>query len=350
MSSNIKIFKLNYSGSFEEIPQENLLDHFTLFDIITFYNPTLKRLYIWIGKKASQTLKSHIPRVREIFSEQYPELNILRNITIESGFESAELLDLIGISETKIKNHIKNLEIRLLPSLSEINRLKETIDKKFLSEDYEEAIKLAKNILKLAQEIDDVSLEIDQKNFINEAQTRLKAKNLHQEIEKDCLNALNEFQKLASIDKNKEAHYVVSKLKKKYDNDINLYSIPVFQDLILKDENLLNVLRTEQTNLYNQLDDLEIQYNRYLNENYLEKADATLKKAKLLVNQIIEEEISKKWIFLESKLKEAKEAFINRIEKLSKNALNYLDKGKISNSLEMFEKIIFELDKNIEAK
>jgi len=346
MSSNIKIFKLTYSGSFNEITLENLLQNFTLFDIITFYDPSIKRLYIWIGKKASQSLKSHIPKVRELLHEQYPELKILRNITIESGSESSEFFKIIGKSKIELDKRIRDLEIKLLPSIAEINKLKEAADKNFLLENYKEAIDIGNKILKLAQEIDDESLEIDQKSFIREAQIRIKAVNVIKEIENDCKDTLIEFQKLINNNNIKEAHNIVTKLKEKYENDIKLYSIPLFHDLILKDENILFNLRTEQTKIHNKLDDLEFRYNKCLNDNYLEKAGKIIKDAKSLVNQLIEDDISKRWIFLDSKLKEAKEAFIERIEKLSKNALTYLDNGEILKTLEIFEKIIIELDKS----
>jgi hypothetical protein len=349
MSSNIKIFKLNYSGSFEEIPRDNLIIQFSLFDVISFYNPTLKRMYIWIGKKASPSLKSHIPRVREIFSEQYPDIKILRNITVESGSESSEFIDFIGISEKELEKRIKNLEILLLPSIAEINRLKESADKNFFLENYEDAIEMGRKILKLAEEINDESLKIDQQNFIKEAQARIKAHKKFEEIKDDSIKAIDQFQNLVDKEKIKEAHELVNQLKGKYDNDINLYSIPIFQELIMKDENLIYNLRSAQKKIYNKLDDLEIQYNRYLHENYLEKASRTIKSAKSLVNQLIEEKVSNKWKFLESKLKEAKEAFIKRIEKLSKNALSYLDKRMISDSLAKIEKIIIELEKITEV-
>jgi len=84
MSSDIKIFKLNYSGTFEEILPEKLLNNLSLFNVLTFYIPNQKRMYVWIGKKVSQSLKSHIPQIRVAISREHPELQILRNITIES--------------------------------------------------------------------------------------------------------------------------------------------------------------------------------------------------------------------------------------------------------------------------
>ncbi len=183
MSSNIKIFKLNYSGTFEEISEEKILLSFTLFDILTFYVPNQRLMYIWIGKKVSQSLKKLIPQIRGAISSEYPELKILRNITIESGLEPAEFLSIIGITEEVLKVRIKKLETNLYPILSEINRLKEKVDKYFISENYNMAIDAAQKIVNLAKDIDDDSLEQDQINFINEARARAQASEILHQIE-----------------------------------------------------------------------------------------------------------------------------------------------------------------------
>ena len=349
MSLNIRIFRLNYSGSFDEIPEMDLQKQLTLFNIVVFYNPDQKRLYIWIGKRVSQSLRRYIPRLREIITSEYPELRILRNIIIESGSESIEFLNTINLTEIDIKRQIKNLEEKLIPSLSKISKLRETADKNFISEKYHMAIKVAEKILKLANEINDNSLEMDQKNFIFEAKIRINARKIIQDIKKECKVALNEFQNLINTNKIKEAHKVIIMLKKKYQKNPILYSNPDFQDLLLKDEKLLFNIRTEQKKIQSQLDSLEVQYKKYLNKNYLEKANRVLKDAKLLLNQLTKVSTSKKWAFLMSNLNEANEAFIRRIEILSKEGLMYLDKGKISECLEIFEKIIIELDKSIKV-
>jgi len=347
MISDIKIFKLNYSETVEEISQENLLKQLNLFNILTFYVSNQKRMYIWIGKRASQTLKSHIPKIREIISKDYPELNILRNITIESGTEPSNLLEILNISKEELNNHIRNLELRLLPFLSEINKLKGAADKKFISEDYNAAISLAEKILKISEDINDESLEIDQKNFINEAQIMNKAHGILQEIESEATQVVKTFQKLRDDGKFKEAHDLVINLKQKYEKDYNVYSIPIFQELILKDENLIYNLRSEQKELNSRLDDLEIQFNKFIKNYYLKKANSVLVEAKGLIVDLIEEKVSKRWNYLEQTLIEAKESLVYQIQKFSKEAIEFLEKGEIIKTLEHYEKIIEKLEKNI---
>ena len=91
----MKFFKLTYSGSFEELDGEKILDYFNLYNIITIYHPVKKTMYIWTGKRSAQTLKRHIASIRQIFSKEFPRLNVLRYITIESGSESEQFFELI---------------------------------------------------------------------------------------------------------------------------------------------------------------------------------------------------------------------------------------------------------------
>jgi len=234
MSSEIKIFRLNYSGSFEEILPEKLLSNFTLFNILTFYIPNQKRMYIWIGKKTSHSLKSLIPKIRRTISREHPELQILRNITIESGLEPPEFLEIIGIEEAILKLHIKELEIKLLPVLSEISRLKSKADKFFTSNNYEDAIKIAQKIMTLAQSINDDSLEQDQINFIIEARSRARASEILKEIEILCKEATAEFDQLVKVEKYQDAHKLVEEIKKKYENKYNLSINSISSAIIIK--------------------------------------------------------------------------------------------------------------------
>ena len=128
-------------------------------------------------------------------------MQIIRNITIESGLEPPEFLELIGIEEAILKSHIKELERKLLPMLSEINRLKSKADKFFISNSYEDAIKIAQRIVTLAQGINDDSLEQDQINFIIEARSRARASEILQEIEILCKETTMEFDQLVKEEK-----------------------------------------------------------------------------------------------------------------------------------------------------
>lgn len=162
MADNLKYFKLNYSGSVEEILREKLLANFNPYSAVIIYIPVERRMYVWIGEKAPKNLKKSSISIREIFNKEYPEISILRNMTIESGSEPNSFFELCGFTEVQLKSHLRSQEIKLLPIISEINRLKEKADNHFMNEEFEEAMELAIKVKQLAKQINDESLVNDQ--------------------------------------------------------------------------------------------------------------------------------------------------------------------------------------------
>ena len=61
----IKIFKLNFDGTFDEIAYENIREVFTIVNILAIYIQKKKIMYVWIGRNATQALKNHVARIRE---------------------------------------------------------------------------------------------------------------------------------------------------------------------------------------------------------------------------------------------------------------------------------------------
>ncbi|MFX1590851.1 MAG: hypothetical protein ACFFC1_22175, partial [Promethearchaeota archaeon] len=295
MIDNIKVFKLTYSGNLEEISQEDILTSFTLFDILTFYLLNQRRMYIWISKKAPQSLKRHIPSIREIFLRDYPNLKILRNITVEFGSEPIAFFEAIEISEKKYRDYLNELETKLLPVLSGINRLKDEADKNFISEKYEKSIIFAQKIIELAKEIDDKSLEVNLLNFIEEAKSRAKAKEVIEQIENECKIKMQIFDNLNKAEKYNEAHKIVMEFRKKYERDYNLFSISVAQELLLKDENMLYNLKQEQQLLKEKVDALKKEVENLISINKLNQAERILEESKGLTEKIIDKEITSKW-------------------------------------------------------
>ena len=346
MSSNIKIFKLNYSGTFKEISEENILLSFTLFDILTFYVPNQRLMYIWIGKKVSQSLKKLIPQIRGAISSEHPELKILRNITIESGLEPAEFLGLIGITEEGMKARIKKLEIKLLPILSEINRLKEKVDKYFISENYNMAIDAAQKIVNLAKDIDDDSLEQDQINFINEARTRAQASEILHQIEDHSKEMIKKFNQLVDVENYREAHSLAEDFKKKYENEYDISSIPLAQQLILKDENMIYSLKIGQEKIKKEIDEFYNSFKTGPNKGNLKQAKEFFGKIKAEIKNLFDDDVINSLKQFETQYDEAKKETVSEIAQVSKEALYNLEKGEISKAIEIFEKIIQKLEFN----
>ncbi|MFX0018066.1 MAG: hypothetical protein ACFFAK_17865 [Promethearchaeota archaeon] len=348
MIDNIKVFKLTYSGNLEEVLQEDILTSFTLFDILTFYLLNQRRMYIWISKKASQSLKRHIPSIRETFLKDYPNLKILRNITVEFGSEPLAFFEAIEISEKTYREYLNELETKLLPVLSGINRLKDEADKNFISEKYEKSIIFAQKIVDLAKEIDDKSLEINLLNFIEEAKSKAKAKEVLLQIESECKIKMQIFDNLNKAEKYKEAHKIVMEFRKKYERDYNLLSISVAHDLLLKDENMLYNLRQEQQLLKAKIDELEREIENLLSFNKLSQAERILEESKRLTDKIIDKEITNKWDSLKNNYIKIKEIKKKEIEELSDVALNFLNKRNLLEAIDNYNEIIDKLEQFIE--
>lgn len=343
MSSDIKIFKLNYSGSFEEILPEVLLNNLSLFNILTFYIPNQKRMYIWIGKRVSHTLKSHIPQIRSAISQEHPELQILRNITVESGLEPPEFLEIIGVEESILKARIKELEIKLLPVLSEINRLKSKADEFFISNNFEDAINISQNIIRLSKTITDDSLEQDQINFIIEARSRARAVKILQDIESLCKEATIEFDQLVKDGKYQHAQNLVENIKQRYANKYNLSTIPLAQQLLLKNENMVYRLKIEQETILKNINDFIISYGVSSDKTDLTKMKNSRERLINMSQQYIDDKINAKLKQVENIYSKIKEDLVTNITQLSSHALKNMENGELSKAIDRFEEIVQNL-------
>jgi predicted metal-dependent hydrolase len=344
MSSEIRIFKLNYSGGIDEILPEELLRNLTLFNILTFYIPNLKRLYIWIGKKASQNLKSQIPQIRTNITQEYPELQIIRNITVESGLEPPEFLEIVGIEENVLSFSIKALETKLLPILSEISKLKSKADKLFISDDYVGAISVAQDIVKLAKSINDDSLEQDQNNFIEEAKSRAIASEVVQEIKVQYKQALKEFEDLVKKEQFRNAHKLVENLKKKYENKYNLLKLPIAQQLILKDENLVYRLKIEQDSLLKEIEIFSKLSEPSANKYNLREIKEFLARIENMDQRFVNGKIPIKLEQIKNRYYEIKNDLINEVSQLSGVAIRNMERGELWRAIDIFETIIRKLE------
>ena len=155
--TSLKVFRLNYFGNFEEITIEtslDLLNLFTLFNILAIYIPINKRMYVWIGKNVTQSLRNYIPEIRTRFSEKLSfQMRILRNITIESGSETYEFFQFINLTGEQLNSHIKEQKIKLEPSIKEIDSLKKKLHSSVKAEDYDEGIIISEQIIELAKKL-----------------------------------------------------------------------------------------------------------------------------------------------------------------------------------------------------
>lgn len=344
MSSNIKVFKLTYSGKFIEASADNELDYFNLFDIIAVFVANQKRMYVWIAKKAAQSLKNHIPQIRQIFSREYPELVILRNITVDAGSEPPEFLEVLGFTKEELLRHLENVETNLLPIISEINRLKNDVDQYFISEEYEKAIFQANKIITLAQKIEDESLERDQMDFIKEAQIKAKAKKKLKEIEEECKIVINEYEKQIEAEDYRGAHNIVEDFKLKYDQDYNLMSIPLAKQIILMDNNLKASINKQNNRIKDDLNTQQKKFEISLSNENMGMLFSIFNQIKELVKQTNETEIEDTWQLIKNQFQKKKETFKAKIIEMTQKANVQLEEKHISDAMKIYESVMNRLE------
>ena len=271
-------------------------------------------------------------------------MQILRNTTIESGLEPLEFLEIIGIEDTILKSNIKELEIKLLPVISEIKRLKSQADKNFISNNYDDAIKIAQKIVTLAKGINDDSLEQDQINFIIEARSRARATELFQEIESLCKEAMMKFDQLVRVEKYQDAHKLVEDIKQKYENEYNLSTIPLAQQILLKDENMVYRLKIEQGPILKQIDNFINSFEKSSYKPNLKKMKDFLERKGNVSQHFIDDKIIYKLKQLNDLYYRTNEDLVNEVSHLSNTALKNMENGELSKAINIFEKIVHKLD------
>ena len=116
----IKIFKLNFDGTFDEIAYENIKDVFTIVNILAIYVQKKKIMYVWIGRNATRSLKNHVAQIREKIKEEFPDYRIIRNITCEMRSEPFEFFENLGITKEELFEQIKYQEKVVIPILDKI--------------------------------------------------------------------------------------------------------------------------------------------------------------------------------------------------------------------------------------
>lgn len=297
ISSNLKIFKLLYSGEIEicEGNKEDPLELFSHVNIIAIYVIDQKRLYIWIGSNASRSLKNYIVHFREVFSKDFPELRVLRYITVEAKSEPFEFFQNVGISREQLRERIKSQEEKLQPIYSEINDLEEEAGKCFEAKEYEEAIEIAKNIIILAEDIDDKYLLKDQNEFIAEAQIRAKNKRLLVEIREKSFIIKEKFENMQEAKEIMNIHEYFEDFKQIYGEYVNLTTLPEIASLLLKEEKMWLDYKYDKEYNQKQISIFENEFKKSLEKEDFKDSKEILARVRKLLPLIDDESLAKKW-------------------------------------------------------
>lgn len=199
----------------------------------------------------------------------------------------------------------KEREINKIRIISEIDRLKVVANNHYLMKRYHKALKIAGEIIELAKSVDLKSLIKEQEEFISEINTFIKVKDTATNFNDYFELLKTKFDHLISENKVIEAHETVQNFIHKIENHYDLNSLPEMQEFIKKEKDLWNNYLGEQDTIKRKLKPLEIQINSYLVTNNFKIAIEILSKAKSLLKNLSDQNITKRWETLESMVLES---------------------------------------------
>ena len=341
VSQDIKAFKLHYSGRFVPCGEEceDLVELFSSVHVLSFYIAGEKRLYTWIGENASQTLKAYIVRFRQIFSEEYPDLRVLRYITVEAGTEPFDFLRSIGISKEDLHSHIDQEVDKLSPVLSKISTLKEQEDNLFNNEQYDQVIEIAKEIISLAEESDNESLRIDQESLIEEAKNRSIATDMLKNIEKDRLKLKAQIENIENSEDVFTLHSQTEKFKETYGEYFDFSRIPDVLTVLEKEEEIWKKY-SETREKTREIEDIENQYLSVYESNDYDTAQKIMEEIKEILLQIDDNQLFIKWNEKEAELEEKIREIDQKIFDLEKEIEESKEKEDLYQIKESCEKLL----------
>jgi len=249
----------------------------------------------------------------------------------------------------------KKLEV-----LSKIDELKVIANNHYLMGKFDEAIKIAEEIMDIAEQARLYSIVREEGEYIANLYKQAKEEHKYIAIRDKFENLEREFYKLVGKGNIEEAHDLVQTFKQLYKKNIDLNSFSNVKEFLSRDSKIWNEFITREQNLIRQLEPLEIQFNSYVSTNNLSLAGETLEQAKALLKKLTNSNILKMWetseiMYLELRkryvLNEIIEKDLNEVSKLTENY--EFDKAKriLDSKIEYLEKEgLSEYNKDIEAK
>ncbi|MFX1435755.1 MAG: hypothetical protein ACFFAA_00910 [Promethearchaeota archaeon] len=277
---------------------KNSLEDLDLSKATEIYEKGLIRLSNLIDEK----IRTKWDGLKKTIQDAKEKINFIEKFNLFSK-EFSQLMGKYQYKELKsnIKELIKQIEVIDLPEYrSKLNLLKSKA---------ETAEQSYNNITNKITELEK-KLKADMKN------------NLFHDVVKDCNKLISLANSIGKIDLAESYYQTLDFTNKKIKE--------------LKD------IETKQEKLKEELLKLEEKFQLLLKEMEIKKLDNILESASNFLSEIVDNDIKKKWNDFKTKFITAKQ-LLEEVELLSKNAIEALDKGSCSDSLEIFEKIIIQL-------
>jgi len=213
INTDLLIHRVNLHGNLIQIQVRHIEEFFTSNQMLVFYQFSSHRLFFWIGKVEGKLLQKYIPLIKNQFKEKFHDLSIIRYFTIDDGEENEELLDVLQISLQEL-NIIKQKgnEWRL-KVLENIQLLEEHRKSALQGEKYHEAIKIAEEIFKEAENIDSFEISEASRQWINEIQDQLDGERRFRHLREDLLTKAYHLRTLIDGKHAVEAHTAADEIR-----------------------------------------------------------------------------------------------------------------------------------------
>ena len=262
---------------------------------------------------------------------------------------------IINYNPSEGEDNKKKLEV-----LSKIDELKVIANNHYLMGKFDEAIKIAEEIMDISEQARLYSVVREEGEYIANLYKQAKEEHNYIVIRDDFEVLERDFYKLVGKGNIEEAHDLVQTFKQYHEKNIDLNSFSNVKEFLSRDSKIWNEFITREQNVIRQLEPLEIEFNSYVNTNNLALAGEILEKAKALLKNLTNSNILKMWetsekMYLELRkryvLNEIIEKDLNEVSKLTENYEFEKAKRILDLKIEFLEKEgLSEYNKDIEAK
>ena len=262
---------------------------------------------------------------------------------------------IINYNPSEGEDNKKKLEV-----LSKIDELKVIANNHYLMGKFDEAIKIAEEIMDISEQARLYSVVREEGEYIANLYKQAKEEHKYIVIRDDFEGLERDFYKLVGKGNIEEAHDLVQTFKQYHEKNIDLNSFSNVKEFLSRDSKIWNEFITREQNVIRQLEPLEIEFNSYVNTNNLALAGEILEKAKALLKNLTNSNILKMWETSEKMYLELRKRYVlneiieKDLKEVSKLTENYeFDKAKriLDSKIEFLEKEgLSEYNKDIEAK
>ena len=227
--------------------------------------------------------------------------------------------------------------------LDQIDNLRVIQNNHFMLGELEEAISNGEKIIELAKEGELPTIIDEQQLFLDEIRGKIKERNKISLV-KDAFEIVKtEFEKVTAENNTTEAHNIVTDFKQKFGKEINLMSIPPIKELLIKEIDLWGKFTTEQKKIKTELEKLNSQFKKFLDDENLKDMTVIMTTANALLAKVFDEESIAIWKTNEKTFEDYKRkgAIMEKIDQFIKKSSDLKDKF-------LFEESVLEIDNAME--